>query len=344
MRNPTLTTYAPQIALAALTVFGLIALPLSGNRALDALCWLLIATLVAAVGSYFHDRLSGRFKPWKVYVLLDKHADVIYVGSTNHCARRFEEHLEDDVPWKQQVRFMACVRCCWTEKQARRIEERRIKALTAGVEKNRVKVLHNEVHARPADNVAARFWRSLWLAAYRIEAVLFPDIRWIDNPSVRRHTPINAPAAEAEPDAHQPDPEPVDDLDGWVEATYERRPADCPDTDYRAAVPLLALSPVPMSPCPPGPTPVGGDHGTGDKGDMHRTSQGTLSERIRAAHQRHTEKTSPTAKRPTAEPGLTAEQRAAKRTWDEREKKRKQRAKASGHSYTKQPWPGEIPT
>lgn len=341
MSNHTLRVHTPQILLFAATVVALAALPFTRFY---ALCWLLIAAVIATAASYLHDRLSARFKPWKVYALLDKHADIIYLGSTNHCARRLEEHLEDDgLPWKQQVRSMACVRCCWTEKQARRIEERRIKALTVGVEKNRVKVLHNEVHARPADNVAARSWRSTWLLIYRLESWLQPSVRWIDNPQAWWLTHQH-PQADSEPDAHQPDPEPVDDPDGWVEATYERRPADRPDSGYRAAVPLLALSPVPMSPCPPGPTPVGGDRGTGDKGDMPRTSQGTLSERIRAAHQRHTEKTNPAAKKPTAEPGLTAEQRAAKRTWDEREKKRKQRAKASGHSYVKQPWPGEIPT
>lgn len=341
MSNHTLRVHTPQILLFAATIVALAALPFTRFY---ALCWLLIAAVTATAASYLHDRLSARFKPWKVYALLDKHADVIYVDSTNHCARRFQEHLEDDVPWKQQVRFMACVRCCWTEKQARRIGERRIKALTVGVEKNRVKVLHNEVHARPADNVAARSWRSTWLLIYRIESWLQPSVRWIDNPQAWWLAHQSHPQADSEPDDRQPDPEPADDPDGWVEATYERRPADRPGTDYRAAVPLLALSPVPMSPCPPGPTPVGGDHGTGDKGDTPRTSQGTLSERIRAAHQRHTEKTNPAAKKPTAEPGLTAEQRAAKRTWDEREKKRKQRAKASGHSYVKQPWPGEIPT
>lgn len=342
MRNDTLRTHTPQIILAVAVTAALIVLPLSRFY---ALCWALIAAILATAGSYLHDRLSARFKPWKVYALLDKHADVIYLGSTNLCARRLEEHLEDDgLPWKQQIRSMACVRCCWSEKQARRIEERRIKALTVGVDRNKVKVLHNEIHARPADNVGTRFWRSTWLLIYRVETWLQPSVRWIDNPQAwwLAHQP--QPDPRTEPDDRQPDPGPADDPDDWVEATYERRPADRPDTGYRAAVPLLALSPVPMSPCPPGPTPVGGDHGTGDKGDIPRTSQGTLSDRIRAAHQRHTEKTNPTAKKPIPEPGLTAEQADAKRRWDEREKKRRQRAKASGHSYTKQPWPGEIPT
>jgi hypothetical protein len=41
---------------------------------------------------------------------------------------------------------------------------------------------------------------------------------------------------------------------------------------------------------------------------------------------------------------LTADQREAKRRWDETEKKRRQRATARGEAYTKQPWPGDLPS
>lgn len=344
MRNHTLTTRTPQAILYITVLAALVVLPLSGNRGLHALCWAVIAAILAGVASNLHDRLSARFKPWKVYVLLDKYADVIYVGSTNHCARRFEEHLEDEgLPWKQQVCFMACARCCWTEKQARRIEERRIKALSLGVEKNKVKVLHNEIHARPADNIAARTWRLLWLHVYRLEGVIYPDIRWLGSTSVDRATPAWAPPA-AEPDDDIPDAPESEPTFDRVEATYERRPADRPNTDQRVHVPLLALSPVPMSPCPPPTTPVGGDPGDrGQRGQTQAAEGTTLAARIRAAHQRQATATNPKTA-PTTGPSLTAAQADAKRRWDEREKKRRQRAKQAGESYTKQPWPGDLPS
>lgn len=345
MRQHTPPGVAPQITLTALTITALAGLSIVDNKAANTLCWALLATITAVAASHAHDHAAARFTPWKVYVLLDRHGDVIYIGSTNHCARRFTEHREDtSETWKRQVRYMVCVRCAWTEKQARRIEERRIKALTLGVDKNWVKVLHNDLHTRPADNSAVRFWRALWLRIYRAETWLHPAVRWIANPSVGRPIYVDHTPADDAPDDNtstSPDAEPATDR---VEASYERRPADTPDSDQRVVVPLLALPAVPLSPCPPPTTPYGGGpRDRGQRGHTQAAEGTTLAARIQAAHQRQTTATNPKAA-PTTEPTLTAAQADAKRRWDEREKKRRQRATRAGQSYTKQPWPGDLPS
>ncbi|MGD9752653.1 MAG: GIY-YIG nuclease family protein [Acidimicrobiia bacterium] len=336
---------APQILTVAATLTALAGLSIVDNTTADAACWALIAAICGYAAYRVHNAAAGFLTPWRVYMLLDRHGDVIYIGSTNHAPRRFEEHLADiDMPWKRQVRYMANCRNCWGEKQARRIEERRIKALTIGVEKNVVKVLHNDLLTRPADNKSVRWWRLAWLRIYRIEAWLHPSVRWVSNPTVFHPIDLDPTPANDTQDtdpAPSPDAEPATDR---VEASYECRPADRPDTDQRMSVPLLALSPVPMSPCPPPTTPYGGGpRDRGQRGQTQAAEGTTLAARIRAAHQRQRTATNPKTAA-AAGPVLTAAQADAKRRWDEREKKRRQRAKQAGESYTKLPWPGDLPS
>ena len=51
MRNPTLTTRTPQAILYITVLAALVGLPLSGNRGLHALCWAVIAVILAGVAS-----------------------------------------------------------------------------------------------------------------------------------------------------------------------------------------------------------------------------------------------------------------------------------------------------
>lgn len=357
MRNTTHTQFATQIAIRLATAA---VITITGSRyhqhpAAALICIATITATALVTFSYYHEKLCGRWFGWTVYGLFDKQGDIIYIGSTNNLERRTIEHIEDTTePWKRNIWGVYPLRRCFSEKQARRIEERRIKALTRAVEKNWAKVIHNDLHARPTDNTLIRAWRTCTAILYRAETWIVPSIRWIDN--------LHAYPARPDTDddtLYDNDPDPVDPDAGTpprqyrhpTEATYQRPDRTRPHDGWTARVPLLELSPVTLSPCPHNSTPVGGapvGEGTGDKGTTQVRGHGTLSDRIREASERHAAAVNPNrrraARQATTGGGLTAEQRAAKKTWDEREKKRKQRAKQAGEDYAKQPWPGDLPS
>lgn len=291
---------------------------------------------------------------WVVYGLFNRGGDLIYVGMTNDVDRRIGEHCDDPEPWKRQIHAAYTLRCCRSERQAKRIEERRIKALTLAVENNKAVVVNNDLHTRPADTTGQKLWRRTWMYAYQVEQMMCPSLRWVDN---RHCIPVVPPGATEDDWAFvEPDPIDPDDAPPRVRrrpterATYQRA-SHSPTGSHHAPVPMLALSPVPMSPCPPQDTPVGGAPGTGDRGQQAsgHGGQGTrLADRIReAAHStdsRAARRTAKKTRKTDTAPTLTADQREAKRRWDETEKKRRQRATARGEAYTKQPWPGDLPS
>ena len=352
MRDDTHSLTIPQILTCIATAA---ALTITWQRApFTPAAWASFAPLLL-IGTQLHNIACSHITTWDVYGLYDKRGDIIYVGSTNSVERRAVEHVEDTTEqWKRHVACIQVVRCCQSEKQARRIEERRIKALTRAVEKNWVKVLHNDLHTRPADTSAVRAWRLMWALLYRAEQFLNPTIRWVGNPWPHI---INPPDTDDDT-LYDTQPPPVDpDQDApprhrrhAAEATYERTQRNTPGPGPSSHRPLLELVPGPLSPCPRHTTPVGGapmGEGTGDTGNQHVRGQGTLADRIREASARHadtvTRKRSKKPDREPAGPKLTAEESDAKRRWDEREKKRRQRAKQAGQEYRKQPWPGDLP-
>lgn len=344
---------------AAILIATAAALTATAATGHDTLTVLILGAITVHLAHVAHDFLCAALTTWTVYGLFNKNGDLIYVGSTNNTDRRVIEHIEDDSePWKRQVVSCVVLRSCATEKQARRVEERRIKAMVVAVEKNKVVVIHNDLHTRPADTTRARAWRWTWMHAYRAESWLIPQIRWIANDDT---VPIRPADEPDDPDFWDREPEPVDPDEApprvrrqpRTEATYLRTAATHPGGSMwePSFVPLLALPPVPLSPCPPRTTPVGGapeGQGTGDSRSGGGGGGTRLADRIRqtvsqpsvkkaARQDRQAQKAAP------AGPTLTAEQQDAKRRWDEREKKRKQRATKAGEEYAKQPWPGDLP-
>lgn len=338
-------------ALWATPVIAAGALAALGHTALAVLAAL--PTIVATAVS-LHDRWCFSHTSWVVYGLFNQAGDLIYVGMTNDVDRRVGEHCDDPEPWKRQVHAVFVLRSCRSERQAKRIEERRIKALTLAVENNKAVVINNDLHTRPAETASQKLWRRTWMYAYQAEQFMHPAVRWVDN---RTCIPIVPPGATDDDWAFvEPDPIDPDDAPPRVRrrpterATYQRA-SHSPTGSHHAPVPMLALSPVPMSPCPPQDTPVGGAPGTGDRGQQAsgHGGQGTrLADRIReAAHStdsRAARRTAKKTRKTDTAPTLTADQREAKRRWDETEKKRRQRATARGEAYTKQPWPGDLPS
>lgn len=206
-----------------------------------------------------------------VYFLLDRQGAVLYVGSTDDLERRYDEHTTPDEqslePWRRRVRGVALVRHCRSQRQARRVERRMIRALIVASERGLCPRLKNEVYSgRPSS--AGRPWRALWVAAYWLNGVAFPLTRW-----------------------HRPNPSPprrvverVDPWEGW-----EPTPPDDDDivdaeivSEPGQHVSILALPPV------GGPSQAADADGPADS---PADNVFTLAGRVQASHRRHIDTT-----------------------------------------------------
>lgn len=136
-----------------------------------------------------------------VYYLLDAHGAVLYIGQTEDLERRYEQHTEDDEqaaePWRRRIRGVVVVRHCRSQRQARRVERRMIRAVTYAANKGLCPRLRNQTDTRPPAAIA-RPWVACWVVAYWFTGTLFPRVRW------HRHnpTPLRGVAPRRRPADH----------------------------------------------------------------------------------------------------------------------------------------------
>lgn len=231
--------------------------------------------VAAAVGWWFVDQLAALHvfhSTHVVYFLLDRQGAVLYVGSTDDIDRRYDEHTAPDEvglePWRRRIVAVTPVRQCRSQRQARRIERRMIRALIVAAEHGLCPRLKNEVYAgRPS--TLGRPWRAGWLAVYWLVGVLFPACRW--------HRPNPTP--------RQPPAVTVDEWDGWEPppgGDDDIVDAEVVSDDAGQHVSMLALPPF---------------RGAADPADAdaHADSPAdnvvSFSERVRDSHRRHVDDT-----------------------------------------------------
>ncbi len=343
---------AGQIAgVTALTV----AASTTDNTPAHALAWALIAATCAAAISAAHDLICTRFAtPFVVYGLFDTRDNLIYIGSSEDLAARLRRHLADrDIePWKHKIASVAVLRNCHTEKQAQRIERRRIRSIWVAQHADFTVRIENDTWFSPAANPVARFYRWAWMRAYLTEQNLRPAKRWLRNAAtlpVAHPEPIDAePADELDPINDDPEPAPAaarTPRPGLLIATYERpasRQAPTGQTDATAATatPDRTRHASRVTPHTP---PVGGcgpDSVTRDNPGQGQRDSVSLADLIGAAHERHVRKVNPKAKAgrkaagpapaqdsPSTDPGPDGESADERRKRLARERQQRRRAK-----------------
>lgn len=177
-----------------------------------------ISVLVGLVGLSMVDEVVSKYvlhSPALVYFLRSEDGILLYCGSTNDLWRRMNEHTSDTTEaWRDDIATVSVVRHCHSLKQARRCEERRIRALTTAAKKSICPPLNNDVWAVSERKSPGN---PLWWRLYRAQSVV-----WYDCIFHRRQTDcgrrlvINRrPEATDDWDDWQPEPE-------TVEATYGR--------------------------------------------------------------------------------------------------------------------------
>lgn len=205
-----------------------------------------------------------------VYFLIGDGGTVLYVGSTDDLERRYSEHTSDDEqglePWRRHIRTVVPVRNCRSQRQARRVERRMVRALTTAAEKGICPRLRNDIWAgRPSS--LTRPWRTLWVAAYWSLGVCFPPNRW--------HRPNPTPARRA--------PVRVDEWDDWEPLPPDDDIADADIVSTsRQHVSMLALPPF-RGAVPPADADWDADADTADVVPIR--------DRVRDAHRRHVDDT-----------------------------------------------------
>lgn len=169
---------------------------------------LLIVAIVGVTGWASASRVSswaaGRYGRggWCVYLLRDGRGVPLYLGSTGDFARRFDQHKADPEPWRRTISrdHSTVVRYCWTERAARRIELRRIRALTLpqSFDPYLVPRLENEIGTGPL-GTARRIWLRPWLWAYRVESWAVAARRWHEPVRAARSGPSMSPTEAGRP-------------------------------------------------------------------------------------------------------------------------------------------------
>lgn len=223
------------------------------------------------VAVWLADQLAARhlFRSTQVvYFLVDAGGAVLYVGSTDDVDRRYGEHTSDDEqafePWRRRVRSVSVVRLCRTQRQARRIERRMIRAIISAADRGMCPRLKNTIYAgRPSP--LTRPWLALWRTAYLVNGHLFPLTRW--------HRPNPAPPERA-----------VERADSW--RGWEPTPPDDDDIvdaeivseEPRQHVSILALPPFRGA-----AKPADAD----GPADSPADNVVTLAGRVQASHRRH---------------------------------------------------------
>lgn len=264
---------------------------------------LIVACL--SVAWWLGSQLAARHlfhSPHVVYFLVGRDGRVLYIGSTDDIDRRYDEHTEPDEqglePWRRHIVAVSVVRHCWSQRQARRVERRMIRALIVAAGWRLCPRVKNEVYSgKPS--AFARPWRALWAACYWANGVAFPLTCW--------HRPNPAPArpvAQRDGVWEKWEPSPIVD-DDIVDA-------EIVSDDDGQHVSMLALP------------PYGGPSHPADADRQHADSQVDnvvpLSERVRASHRAHVDDT-------RSGEGDDAEARAARRREQNRLSQARARAK-----------------
>jgi predicted GIY-YIG superfamily endonuclease len=133
-----------------------------------------------------------------VYLLLNGDGEPLYIGSTDDLERRYGQHTSSRRqaadPWRRSIAAAVVLRSCRSERQARRVERRTVRAYTAASERGVCPPLNNDTWADPPPP-HARPWRLLWAGVYRVLGRLHPDRCW-DRPNPTPPWPVR----DIEPD------------------------------------------------------------------------------------------------------------------------------------------------
>lgn len=171
-----------------------------------------------------------------VYYLFNSDRRLIYVGESNDVQRRALEHTNrGSADHKPAAKYVQVARYCRSNRQAQRIEARRIRALTFAHRHAFTGPLLNETWAAPTRNPVRRAAVAVWMVAYWCESWLHPDRRW----GARNLTAVPIPE-DREPD----------DSDRWdpPEGPYDAPSDDTADTvteaTYTRHLTMIALPPV----------------------------------------------------------------------------------------------------
>jgi predicted GIY-YIG superfamily endonuclease len=145
---------------------------------------LLVAWIVHAV----EEELARRRGEWLIYVLRDGDGVPLYVGLTKGWERRSVEHVAGEEAWRKGIDLglSGPVRWCHSRGQALRIERRKILVFRLACDLRlcpppRGVMLRdwsprNRVHNRRPRSLFERARLGLWLLAYRLEAVAYPEL------------------------------------------------------------------------------------------------------------------------------------------------------------------------
>jgi predicted GIY-YIG superfamily endonuclease len=201
----------------------------------------LSVAVALALSGWLHDLACGHYPgAHVVYRLVDKHGVTLYIGSTNDLRRRLDEHTNGGgEPWRRHIHAAIEHRLAVSERQARRMEERMIRAVTKGAEDYHCTPLHNDVWAAPVDRASTIVWVWIWKWLYLAQSMVFRGCAWAHPAGVvgwlvlAEHRPDDG----SEWDGPNDDPEPPDEQP--TQAYYQR-------SSYPPAPPyeMIALGPV----------------------------------------------------------------------------------------------------
>lgn len=116
---------------------------------------------------------------WVVYMLRTNTGQVLYVGETNDVYGRALRHpTETQDAWRRDIRTSKVVRYCRNDKQAKRCEARRIRALVKASEKAFGPPLNNDVWAKPSSDHTRNAAAFVWSKLYRVQSIIWADCCW----------------------------------------------------------------------------------------------------------------------------------------------------------------------
>lgn len=230
MRPPIRTTGLLAIGILYAAATGALAVlnPILAAAFVAPILWVMLSDLAA---SY----LTGNV----VYQLHDDQHRVIYVGETNDVTRRMLEHTDGtEHDWYTDIYGYTIARHCWTDRQCKRIERRRITVINQCARRSWCDRLRNEIYDDNHHKTGALLTVAVWKPLYLAASFVFDSCTFHSPAGLTRTIP-QRPEADDELDA-----------DEWVEAdepagtdsfnaTYERRSQ--PSWDVVAP---LALPPV----------------------------------------------------------------------------------------------------
>ena len=190
--------------------------------------WLTLLPFAGYVAGWADNAANFQWAPtrWTVYYLFDRDGFLVYVGSTNDAQRRCLEHTNPAAhDHKPAVHAVTIARYCRSERQTRRIEQRRIRALTVASTRSWPVQLLNDTFTLRAAVGGVIAWRTAWMGAYWCESWLHPERRWHRPNTSTTVIPRRETGDETDdwgpPTGPDVDPRPTSD-DTVTEATYAR--------------------------------------------------------------------------------------------------------------------------